>query len=337
MYEEMMQNNKISSMEKLAREQVDGVIRRHESGRENFIESTIPSTMKHYIHAHEGGCGSILIVRNSYRMISGGQDQTVKIWDSMNGTLTRTLRGCLGSVLDLTVTSDNKSIIAASSKNSLFVWDSETGQHHHTLTGHQDKVCAVDANRVSSRHIVSSGYDHTIRVWDLQKGYCVNTILSGSNCNTLCYSMDGAIIYSGHVDGSFRLWDTRSCQLISEVAAHTQGVTSVCLSQGGNIVLSSGRDNLHNLFDVRSLEVRGTLRANGSRVASNWSRSCISPDDSYVAAGSADGSVYIWSVSKVDTLSTLKGHSVPVLSCFWGGLGKPLVSADKNGYICIWT
>ncbi|KAF3971667.1 hypothetical protein CMV_004762 [Castanea mollissima] len=85
---------------------------------------------------------------------------------------------------------------------------------------------------------------------------------------------------------------------------------------------------------MRSLEVCGTLRASGNRVASNWSRSCISPDDNYVAAGSADGSVSIWSISKADIVSTLREHTSPVLCCSWSGLGKPLASADRNGIIC---
>nr|POE48558.1 autophagy-related protein 16 [Quercus suber] len=149
--------------------------------------------------------------------------------------------------------------------------------------------------------------------------------------------MDGQTICSGHVDGNLRLWNIQTGKLLSEVAAHSLAVTSISLSRNGNVVLTSGRDNLHNLFDMRSLEVCGTLRASGNRVASNWSRSCISPDDNYVAAGSADGSISIWSISKTDIVSTLREHTSPVLCCSWSGLGKPLASADRNGIICTWT
>ncbi|XP_058102057.1 autophagy-related protein 16 [Magnolia sinica] len=337
LYEDMMDQVKASSIQQLARLQVDGVIRQSEVGAENFVESTIPTTCKHKLSAHTGGCGSLLFEYNTDKLITGGQDQTVKIWDTKSGTLSSTLYGCLGSVLDLSITHDNRSVIAASSSNNLFVWDVGSGRVRHTLTGHADKVCAVDASKVSSRNVVSAAYDRTIKVWDLQRGYCINTLISYSNCNTLCFSMDGQTICSGHVDGNLRLWDIQTGKLISEVAAHAQPVTSISLSHSGSIVLTSGRDNLHNLFDVRSLEVCGTLRANGNKVASNWSRSCISADDSYVAAGFSDGSVYVWSRSGADIVSTLKGHTAPVLSCSWSWLGKPLASADKNGTVCIWT
>ncbi|KAF9592502.1 hypothetical protein IFM89_015073 [Coptis chinensis] len=126
---------------------------------ENFAESTIPASCKHKIHAHEGGCGSIQFQYNSDKLISGGQDHTIKIWDTNTGTLNHAYYGCVGSVLDLAVSHDNKFIIAASSSNNLYVWDVSTGCIRHTLTGHTDKVCAIDASQISCFLVVSAAHD----------------------------------------------------------------------------------------------------------------------------------------------------------------------------------
>ncbi|KAK4794401.1 hypothetical protein SAY86_012395 [Trapa natans] len=338
LYEDMMGRLKAKGLESLARQQVDGVVRRCEEGAEYFSQSqsTFPTTCANRIHAHEGGCSAILFECNSSKLLTGGQDRTIKLWDTSTGSLSRTLHGCLGSILDLAITHDNRSIIAASSSNNLYVWDTNSGRIRHTLTGHYEKVCAVDVSKISSRHIVSAAYDRTIKVWDLQKGYCTNTIIFHSNCNALSFSMDGHTICSGHVDGNLRLWDIQTGKLIHEVAAHSLSVTSISTSGNGNMLLTSGRDNFHNLFDTRTLEVCSTLRVSGSRAASNWSRSCISPGDNYVAAGSADGAVYVWSISKCDVVNTLKEHTSSVLCCSWSSLGEPLCSADKRGVICTW-
>lgn len=336
-YENMLDHMKGNNIQQIARQQVDGVVRQSEEGAEYYAESMIPTTCKRRIPAHEGGCSSIVFEYNSSKLVSGGQDKAIKIWDTDTGSLSRTLYGCLGSILDLSVTHDNKAVIAASSANNLYVWDVNSGRVQHTLTGHVEKVCAVDVSQVSNRNVVSAAYDRTIKVWDLQKGYCVSTLIFHSNCNSLCFSVDGQTICSGHVDGNLRLWDIQRGKLLSEVAAHANAITSLSLSRSGNIILSSGRDNSHNLFDMRTLEICATFRANGSRVASNWSRSCISPDDGYVAAGSADGSVHVWSVGNAKIVSTLKEHTSPVLCCSWNNLGKSLATTDKNGNICIWT
>ncbi|KAK8323165.1 hypothetical protein V6Z12_A12G215100 [Gossypium hirsutum] len=209
LYEDMTERLKASGLEKLAQEQVDGIVRRSEEGAEFFAESTVPSVCKDRINAHDGGCASIM-------------------FDT--GSLGHSLFGCLGSVLDLAITHDNRSIIAGSSSNNLFVWDVNLGHVHHTLTGHTEKVCAVDVSKVSSRHVVSSAYGRTIKVGDLQKGYCTNTIIFHSNCNALCFSTDGLTICSGHVDGNLRLWDIQTGKLLSEVSAHSLAITSLSLS-----------------------------------------------------------------------------------------------------------
>ncbi|KAI3512852.1 hypothetical protein L1887_20173 [Cichorium endivia] len=337
LYEDMLGKLKASGLEQLARQQIDGVVRQSEDGAEYYVESTIPNTCKHRIPAHEGGCASILFENTCGKLLTGGQDQTIKTWDTTTGQLTKTYHGCIGSVLDLALTHDNTCLIAASSSNNLYAWDTNTGRVRHTLTGHKDKVCAVDISRISNRHVASSAYDRTIKIWDLSKGYCVNTIIFPSNCNTLSFTPDGQTICSGHMDGHLRLWDMKSGRLLSEVAAHSHAVTSICLSRNGNMVLTSGRDNLHNLFDTRTLEVMGSLRASGNRVASNWSRSCISADDNYVAAGSVDGAVHVWSIKNGGIVSTLKEHTGSVLCCSWSGLGKPLATSDRNGVVCMWT
>nr|GEV27066.1 hypothetical protein [Tanacetum cinerariifolium] len=338
LYEEMLGKLKASGLEQLARQQVDGVVRQSEEGAEYYVESTIPKTCNHRIPAHDGGCASIVFDHNSGKLVTGGQDHTVKMWDSTTGQLTRTYNGCLGSVLDLSITHDNKCIIAASSSNNLYVWDASSGRVRHTLTGHKDKVVAVDVSRSSSRHVVSSGYDRTIKLWDLNKGYCVNTMMHPSNCNALSFTQDGQTVCSGHVDGHLRFWDLRAPKPQTETHAHSLAVTSISLSRNGNTILTSGRDNVHNLFDTRTFEVWRALGASENRVASNWSRSCISADDNYVAAGSVDGSVHVWSTSKDGNLvSTLKEHTTSVLCCSWSGLGKPLATSDRNGVICLWT
>lgn len=337
MYEDMMNRFKANSIEESARKLVDGVVRQNESGLENYVESSIPSTVRHTIHAHEGGCISLHFEHNNDRLISGGQDMLVKIWDVNYGTLIGTLNGCLGSVLDIAVSGDNKFVIGAGSDHKLYLWDLQSSRIRHTLTGHTDKVCATYISKLSNRQAVSAAYDRTIKVWDLHKGYVVNTICCHSICNALSLTADGQHIYSGHTDGNIRCWDTRTGKSVNEVAAHSSGITSISVSRNGNVILTSGRDNLHNLFDVRSMEVCATFRAQGHKVASNWSRSCISADENYVAAGSADGTVYIWSRSSAAPVSTLKGHGAPVISCAWSSLGKPLASADKNGYLHIWS
>ncbi|BBN17899.1 protein MpATG16 [Marchantia polymorpha subsp. ruderalis] len=337
MYEDMMERLKSSRLEELARQQVDGIVRHSEAGAEFYVGSGIPTHVRHTIQAHEGGGGAIAFEHGSGVLLTGGNDSVVRQWDSQGGTNLNTLRGATGTILDLTVSSDNKQVLAACSDHKIYLWDAQSGRIRHTLTGHSEKVVAIDLSPSGNKRAVSASYDRTIKLWDLGTGYGVNTIVCYSNCNSVCVTSDGALICSGHMDGNLRFWDIRSGKLANEVAAHGLGITSVSLSRTGHTVLTSGRDNAINIFDVRSLEIRATYRSPNFRAATNWCRSCLSPNENYVAVGSADGAVVVWSRKNNEGESVLKGgHTYPVLACAWSGVGKPLATADKSGRICIW-
>ena len=50
------------------------------------------------------------------------------------------------------------------------------------------------------------------------------------------------------------------------------------------------------------------FRADGFRVATDWTRAVFSPDGEYVIAGSADGSVFVWEVATSKLHSVLRQH-----------------------------
>ncbi|XBI84056.1 hypothetical protein VPH35_092444 [Triticum aestivum] len=342
MYEEMVLKLKAAGLgaggiQHHAQQEADGVIRRSEAGYVDIMETPVPSTCRITIRAHDGGCGSIIFQNNTDKLISGGQDQTVKIWSAHTGALTSTLQGCLGTVNDLAVTNDNKFVIAACSSNKLFVWEVNGGRPRHTLTGHTKNVCSVDASWVKSLVIASSSNDRTIKIWDLQTGFCKSTIMSASNPNALVF-IHGDAICSGHRDGSLKFHDIRSGKCFATVAAHVD-VSSVCVTRNKNHVLSSGREGVHKLFDVRMpkevVEICGTFTAPSNRLVGSWGRACISPDENCIASGSSDGSVCIWSRSKNEGPTILEGHSLPVVTSAWSEFG-PLATADKN-HIHIWA
>lgn len=90
------------------------------------------------------------------------------------------------------------------------------------------QVSSVDCSPSSSLRAVSSGTDRTIKVWDLNKGYCLRTIMCHSSCNSVRCTRDEHIICSGHFDGTLRFWDIRNGKMANEVTGlHTQQICSV--------------------------------------------------------------------------------------------------------------
>ena len=231
-------------------------------------------------------------------------------------------------------------LIIASLLQPSNVWDLHSGQIRRTLAGHNQKVCAVDVSKELSRRIVSAGSDQVIKVWDLQQDYPICSAFLSSPCNAISFTMNDTTICSGHANGKVicskvnRIWLYHQS---SEVEAHTQSVTSICSLQNGKLILSSGRDNWHNLIDTRTMQICSKFRTRCNRVASNWSRVCVSSDENYAVVGSADGSVYVWSMQMGRMVNALKGPTASVLACSWSSMGRPLAAAHDDGAICIWS
>lgn len=62
-------------------------------------------------------------------------------------------------------------------------------------------------------------------------------------------------------------------------------------------VLSCGKDNLLKTVNPQTFEVMQTFRAPQFSVGTIWCTPCISPDGQHVAAGSGNGSLFVWNVS----------------------------------------
>lgn len=61
-------------------------------------------------------------------------------------------------------------------------------------------------------------------------------------------------------------------------------------------VLTCGKDNMLKAVDPQTFEVRQTFRAPQFSVGTIWCTACLSPDEQHVAAGSGNGSLYVWKV-----------------------------------------
>ena len=81
---------------------------------------------------------------------------------------------------------------------------------------------------------------------------------------------------------------------------------AVCICSG--TVLSCGKDNLLKTVNPQTFEVMQTFRAPQFSVGTIWCTPCISPDGQHVAAGSGNGSLFVWNVSHQTAPGTAPLH-----------------------------
>jgi WD40 repeat protein len=100
-------------------------------------------------------------------LASGSHDKTILVWKLEEGeeaTVTHTLRGHTGSVVNLALSPDERYLASASDDKTVRIWHISTGQKVRVLVGHQGGVAGVAWSR-NGQTIVSGGGDKTVRVW----------------------------------------------------------------------------------------------------------------------------------------------------------------------------
>src|SRR6266498_4132641 len=106
---------------------------------------------------------------DSNRIVSGSDDQSVRVWDAKTGEQLRELQGHTSWVSSVAFSPGGNKIVSGSGDHSVRVWDAKTGEQLRELQGHTSCVKSV-AFSPDGNKIVSGSEDHSVRVWDAKTG-----------------------------------------------------------------------------------------------------------------------------------------------------------------------
>merc|ERR1719495_1223366 len=134
------------------------------------------------------------------RIVSGSDDNTLKVWSAMTGKCLRTLVGHTGGVWSSQMA--NNVIVSGSTDRTLKVWNAESGTCVHTLYGHTSTVRCM---HLHATKVVSGSRDATLRMWDVETGECLH-VLVGHVAAVRCVQYDGRLVVSGAYDYMVKVW-----------------------------------------------------------------------------------------------------------------------------------
>jgi len=108
------------------------------------------------------------------------------------------------------------------------------------MEGHRDSIQAITITPDGKR-VVSASSDKTLRVWDMESGVCLCTLVGHADAvTTLAITPDGMRVISGSKDFTLRLWDTTSGKCLRILEGHADEVYSLAITPDGRRVISRG-------------------------------------------------------------------------------------------------
>ena len=197
-----------------------------------------------------------------------------------------------------------------------------------TLKGHSDKI--VSLIELESGHIVTGSYDHTIRVWDLNKDICIMTKIESGYVFCLL-EFEPNMILAGTSENNIDLWDISSQNNEIEFSFRKHILWVNCLVKcDDDHFASAGNDAIICIWDYKHRELKYHLEGHIDCILT-----LIKLKDGNLCSGSADFTIKIWDWKQKIVNLTIKTSHKKWVKCICQLNDGTLLSGSEN--ICVWS
>ena len=125
-------------------------------------EPSKPEVLK----GHEGAIVDAVLSPNGGRLVSRGEDGTVRLWDLRTKKEVKCLKGHDGPVDQIVFLRDGSKLLTTGTDGTVRLWNATTGEQLDCFRGPEGEVGKVIVSP-NDRQVIACGSDGAIRVWSL--------------------------------------------------------------------------------------------------------------------------------------------------------------------------
>ena len=215
---------------------------------------------KQRLRGHEGYVIALAFGPEGRRLVSGGTDQSIRIWDVASGGLEHRLTVSHVEQNALAVSRDGRWLAAtdfSSLKAVIRLWELATGREarHFDIRGSTAYAIAFspDGQRLAcvAQLYGSGGRRSEVQVWDTATGKEWRTLaVVGQTMSCLAFSPDGRMLATNSADGNLHLWELASGRERRTLIGHEGELLAFCFSADGRRLAAASTDVPAYIWDV---------------------------------------------------------------------------------------
>ena len=155
------------------------------------------------------------------------------LWSVQTGSILQRFAPHDAAVLHSCVSHDMSTVATATWDGALMLWWAESGHLRRRLTGFGEKSKVHVAFSPDDRRVVSAGINHIAQIWTVHDESSDIPMTLRGHGNTVTsaeFSADGTWIVTGSYDGTAKIWDSITGNLLQTLKGHSDSVRSVCFS-----------------------------------------------------------------------------------------------------------
>ena len=260
------------------------------------------------------------------RLFVGSQWDSINVWNPETGM--RQFR--LYSRPSRFAVNTRQSIIASIPyKNSVDLWDSQTGVKLGELKGHSRPVTRRFVFSQDGSLAASASTDGEVKVWNAFRGK--NRITTTDGIFDGVYSPDGKTLATAQWDKSVAFFDADSGQKRFQMEGHMNSIQSIAFSPDGSWFVTCGYDDVARVWDSSPPQLSLTLKGHEHRLTTV----AVSPDGKRIATGGSGDAAILWDAESGQRLMDFQCSSGVNRVSF--NPAKPALAIScRDGYIRIW-
>nr|XP_054758333.1 WD repeat-containing protein 25-like [Lytechinus pictus] len=286
----------------------------------------------------------------SHLLLSSSMDKTVRIWNySTQRRCVQTLNCHEGAVKDAQWNADGQLILSCGFDKTARLSDARSGTNFQVFD-HSSYVTCIKWHPTDPHMFISGSYGSTMYCWDTRTGSIVHQyagklgqilavefINNGTEFVATCDTVS-----RDSTDRTIMVWDTKTAALLSNQLYHEKYTCCSLRSHPtGDVFMAQSNANYIALFSTsRPYRLNKYQRFEGHQVEGYRIGCDCSPDGSFVASGSSDGKVHIYSYSSTKLTKTLGGgqQEGACTDVAWHPVVPGLLaSCSWDGKINVWT
>jgi WD40 repeat protein len=179
------------------------------------------------------------------------------------------------------------------------------------LKGHARRLAKI-AFHPKGDHVATTSFDHTWRLWDIEKG--IELLLQDGHYREVYgigFHPDGSMCSTTDYGGIVQCWDVRTGKSIHHFVGHAKRVLCTEFHPNGYHLATAGDDGTIKIWDLRQRKQFVSIPAHSNIITQlQFDRY---HNGEFVVSSSFDGTAKVWSTRDYKMLSTLRGHEGKVM------------------------
>ena len=235
-------------------------------------------------------------------------------------------------VCSLAFSKDGSLLIAGSVDGTVKVWDFDSRELLHALSGHSDYVWNV-AIAPDESFFATGSSDGRIMLWSMSDFTLLDTLNPGDGqIRSVLFTPDGKTMITGAENGNIEFWNVSDWSIKHTINAHSDLVMGMALSPDGETLASVSWDMTIKVWNISDYSLLYSQSDDGNVISA-----AFSPDGKILATSSVNsGTVKLWRVSDGELLLDMSDLVTVTWMVAFSPDGRTLISSSPDETIRVW-